>query len=136
MVLLNKLFKLMHCTIQFIFFQNLEVQYHIQILIEIQCNFSIVQTVAILMHINSKVTQKQQFIDHKICASAILIQTSSDFKIWPAVSSYSLHLLKLVLITNMRYPDTCRYILSFSNLHTIKSGSTVDRWYNFFYINA
>lgn len=57
MVLLNKLFKLMHRTIQFIFFQNLEVQYHIQILIEIQCNFSIVQTVAILMHINLKVIE-------------------------------------------------------------------------------
>lgn len=109
MDLLNKLFKLMHRTIQFIFFQNLEVQYHIQILIDIQCNFSIVQTVAILMHINLKVTQKQQFIDHIICASAIFIQTSSDFKIWPAVLSYSLHLLKLVLITNMRYPDTCQY---------------------------
>lgn len=40
----------MRRTIQFIFFQNLEVQYHIQILIEIQCNFSIVQTVAMLTH--------------------------------------------------------------------------------------
>lgn len=57
MVLLDKLFKLMHHTIQLIFFQNHEVQYHIQTLIEIQCNFSIVQTVAILMHINLKVTE-------------------------------------------------------------------------------
>lgn len=99
----------MRRTIQFIFFQNLEVQYHIQILIEIQCNFSIVQTVAILTHMLIQKLLKQQFIDHKICASAILIQTSSDFKIWPAVLSYSLHLLKLVLITKMRYPDTCQY---------------------------
>lgn len=44
-------------TIQLIFFPNLEVQYHIQIFIEIQCNFSIVQTVAILMHINLKVIE-------------------------------------------------------------------------------
>lgn len=44
-------------TIQLIFFPNLEVQYHIQILIEIQCNFSIVLTVAILMHINLKVIE-------------------------------------------------------------------------------